>query len=182
MSSPPSAQLRTGAGTHTPQPRVLARWLTASAPTNDGGYGSPRARGRRIVWRVRTQWIATDSICRVQISNTTPRSRGAKRPDSFAGSFRRLLRLSAWKTGSDRRVVKTALLTSRPRDFHPRALPEPYVNLSIHTAPDVRPLPWHSGQWAKSVGFARRSRSNQSLAPLVQWTIRLYLRRAHRMT
>jgi hypothetical protein len=37
-------------------------------------------------------------------------------------------------------------LTSRPRDFHPRALPEPYVNLSIHTAPDVRPLPWHSGQ------------------------------------
>src|SRR5664279_4819208 len=70
----------------------------------------------------------------------------------------------------------------RPRDFHPRALPEPYVNLSIHTAPDVRPLPWHSGQWAKSVGFARRSRSNQCLAPLVQWTIRLYLRRAHRMT
>src|ERR1019366_8491640 len=66
-------------------------------------------------------------------------------------------------------------LTSRPRDFHPRALPEPDVNLSIHTAPDVRPLPWHSGQWAKSVGFARRSRSNQSLAPLVQWTIRLYL-------
>src|SRR5262249_26511112 len=23
---------------------------------------------------------------------------------------------------------------------------EPYVNLSIHTAPDVRPLPWHSCQ------------------------------------
>jgi hypothetical protein len=58
------------------------------------------------------------------------------------------------------------ILTSRPRDFHPRALPESYVNLSIHTAPYVRPLPWHSGQWAKSVGFARRSRSNQSLAPL----------------
>jgi hypothetical protein len=32
-------------------------------------------------------------------------------------------------------------LTSRPEDFHLRALPEPYVNLSIHTAPDVRPLP-----------------------------------------
>jgi hypothetical protein len=42
-------------------------------------------------------------------------------------------------------------------EFHPRALPEPYVSLSIHTAPDVRPLPWHSGQWAKSAGFARRS-------------------------
>jgi hypothetical protein len=37
-------------------------------------------------------------------------------------------------------------VTSRPEGFHLRALPEPYVNLSIHTAPDVRPLPWHSGQ------------------------------------
>jgi hypothetical protein len=27
------------------------------------------------------------------------------------------------------------------------------------------------GQWAKSAGFVRRSRSNQSLAPLVQWTM-----------
>ena len=43
--------------------------------------------------------------------------------------------------------------SSCPKDFHPRALPEPYVNLSIYTAPDVRPLPWHSGQWAKSAGF-----------------------------
>jgi hypothetical protein len=32
-------------------------------------------------------------------------------------------------------------MSSRPEDFHLRALPEPYVNLSIHTAPDVRPLP-----------------------------------------
>ena len=31
-------------------------------------------------------------------------------------------------------------MTSRAEEFHPRALPEPYVNLSIHTAPDVRPL------------------------------------------
>jgi NAD(P)-dependent dehydrogenase (short-subunit alcohol dehydrogenase family) len=32
-------------------------------------------------------------------------------------------------------------LSSRPEESHLRALPEPYVNLSIHTAPDVRPLP-----------------------------------------
>jgi hypothetical protein len=37
-------------------------------------------------------------------------------------------------------------LTSRPREFHPRALPEPCMTLSSHTAPDVRPLPWHRGQ------------------------------------
>ena len=32
-------------------------------------------------------------------------------------------------------------LASRPGEFHPQALPEPCMNLSIHTAPDVRPLP-----------------------------------------
>ncbi len=32
------------------------------------------------------------------------------------------------------------LLPSRPGEFHPRALPEPCVNLSTHTAPDVQPL------------------------------------------
>jgi hypothetical protein len=32
-------------------------------------------------------------------------------------------------------------VSSRAEEFHLRALPEPHVNLSIHTAPDVRPLP-----------------------------------------
>jgi hypothetical protein len=32
-------------------------------------------------------------------------------------------------------------MSSGPEDFHLRALPEPYVNLSIHTAPVVRPFP-----------------------------------------
>src|SRR5215472_13308673 len=32
-------------------------------------------------------------------------------------------------------------LSSRPEEFHLRALPEPCVTLSSHTAPDVRPLP-----------------------------------------
>ena len=73
-------------------------------------------------------------------------------------------------------------MSSRPEDSHLRALPDPYVNLSIHTAPDVRPFPWQSCQWAKSVGFARRSRSNQSRAPLVLRRNRLNLRRAQRMT
>ena len=37
-------------------------------------------------------------------------------------------------------------LSSGPEDFHLRALPEPYVNLSIHTAPVVRPFSRHSCQ------------------------------------
>ena len=36
---------------------------------------------------------------------------------------------------------RTTFVSSSPRDFHPRALPEPCMNLSIHTAPDVQPLP-----------------------------------------
>ena len=28
-----------------------------------------------------------------------------------------------------------------PGEFHPQAFPEPCMNLSVHTAPDVRPLP-----------------------------------------
>src|SRR6202049_4732401 len=57
-------------------------------------------------------------------------------------------------------------LSSRPEDSHLRALPDPYVNLSIHTAPDVRPFPWQRRHWAKSDGLTRRRRSNQSRAPL----------------
>jgi hypothetical protein len=33
--------------------------------------------------------------------------------------------------------VRCARGLSSPREFHPEALPEPYVNLSIHTAPMV---------------------------------------------
>ncbi len=36
--------------------------------------------------------------------------------------------------------------SSRPEEFHLQALPEPCLNLSIHTAPDVRPLLCHSCQ------------------------------------
>src|SRR6266446_5543265 len=79
-------------------------------------------------------------------------------------------------------VIAAVAVSSRPEGSHLRALPDPYVNLSIHTAPDVRPFPWQSRQWAKSVGFARRSRSNQSRAPLVLRRNRLNLRRAQRMT
>ena len=102
-------------------------------------------------------------------------------PLTHAEPAHHLVRLLGWFGHAVRNSIQPPL-TSGPEDFHLRALPEPYVNLSIHTAPIVRPLPWHSDQWARSLGFARRSRSNQSLAPLVRWRIRLNLRRAHLMT
>src|SRR5262249_45645159 len=39
------------------------------------------------------------------------------------------------------RVEKVGSLSSRPEEFHLRALPEPCMTLSSHTAPDVQPLP-----------------------------------------
>src|SRR5262245_23882321 len=40
-----------------------------------------------------------------------------------------------------RRACETSNMTSRPEEFHLRALPEPCMTVSSHTAPDVRPLP-----------------------------------------
>ena len=45
------------------------------------------------------------------------------------------------KAAGSRHCNESTLRSSGPEDFHLRALPEPYVNLSIHTAPVVRPFP-----------------------------------------
>ena len=41
---------------------------------------------------------------------------------------------------------------SRAVEFHHRALTEPYVSLSTHTAPSIRPFAYKSRQWGKSPG------------------------------
>ena len=38
-------------------------------------------------------------------------------------------------------AVPATKMASRPEEFHLRALLEPCMTLSSHTAPDVRPLP-----------------------------------------
>src|SRR5208282_6488376 len=53
---------------------------------------------------------------------------------------------------------------SRPRESHPQALSEPYVKLSPHTAPIVRPRPCKSRQWANKFGWCRAMRSSQCRA------------------
>src|SRR3954465_2682280 len=73
-----------------------------------------------------------------------------------------------------------AHLASRAGESHPHALPEPYVTLSRHTAPDVRPFPC-----GMENGFALAtellplpvgsgSRRNTA-APLVQFHYRTFL-------
>src|SRR6267378_3218174 len=76
---------------------------------------------------------------------------------------------------------KEAVLASRAGESHPHALLEPYVNLSIHTAPDVRRLTFRKRQWAKRFGSARTTRANQSRAPFGRGRSRLNLLRAQRI-
>ena len=40
-------------------------------------------------------------------------------------------------------LLKWLTLVSRPREFHPQPLAEPYVILSHHTAPIIQPWPGH---------------------------------------
>src|SRR5450759_1794217 len=55
--------------------------------------------------------------------------------------------------------------SSRPEEFHLQALPEPCVNLSIHTAPDVRPLAHAASGFASST-----SSSCRQLASVGRWS------------
>jgi hypothetical protein len=52
---------------------------------------------------------------------------------------------------------------SRPGEFRPEALAEPYVRLSPHTAPIEEP-PRNMNQWAKSSGERRETAISQRLA------------------
>src|ERR1700682_2266768 len=69
----------------------------------------------------------------------------------------------SWRqTGSGWPTVKTTRMSSGPEDFHLRALSRPYVNLSIHTAPIVRPFPWHSDAVGEELGI----RSTEPVEPI----------------
>jgi hypothetical protein len=62
-------------------------------------------------------------------------------------------------------MPQTTLWSSRPEEFHLQALPEPCVNLSIHTAPDVRPLAHAASGFASST-----SSSCRQLASVGRWS------------
>ena len=49
-------------------------------------------------------------------------------------------------------LVRLKVEASRAVEFHHRALTEPYVSLSTHTAPSIRPFAYKSRQWGKSPG------------------------------
>ena len=73
------------------------------------------------------------------------------------------------------------LLASHAEGFPLRVLLKPCVNLSIHTASDVRLPTLKTRQWGKSVGLTRRTRANHCFAPLERPRRRLNFRRAQRI-
>jgi len=99
-------------------------------------------------------------------------------PVSSAGNIAPALALYHHCEGPDQPGHEMA---SRPGEFHPQALLEPCLNLSVHTAPDVRPLTCSTRQCANRAGFARCIRANQSRAPFGRGRRRLYLFRAQRI-
>src|SRR5450759_3497727 len=54
--------------------------------------------------------------------------------------------------GNEEYALDMTRLSSRPEESHPRALPDPCVNLSIHTAPDVQPLAHAASSFTSSTG------------------------------
>ena len=70
---------------------------------------------------------------------------------------------------------------SHAKESRLRVLLKPCVNLSIHTASDVRQPTLKNRQWGKSVGLARRTRANHCLAPLERPRRRLNFRLAQRI-
>ena len=58
---------------------------------------------------------------------------------TLGASMRGFLRLANGPPSHDTFSRLFRQLASRPGEFHPQALLEPCLNLSVHTAPDVRP-------------------------------------------
>src|SRR5208283_2296151 len=77
-----------------------------------------------------------------------------------------------------RRICR--FLASHAEGFHLRVLLKPCMNLSIHTASDVRPPTLKTCQWGKSAGLTRRTRANHCFAPLERPRRRLNFRCAFR--
>src|SRR5260370_36755283 len=77
-------------------------------------------------------------------------------------------------------VLKAGNEVSGAGGSHPRALAEPYVTLSRHTAPIVRPRPKSRSQWANSPVWRRAMRSSQWMARVLCLRKDLNFRSAHR--
>src|SRR5665213_976201 len=120
----------------------------------------PRSRSRRTAWSPAEQphcykWLHASNVI-------------LERPPRRSFLLRRVL-------------GRMPLLASHAEGFHLRVLLKPCVNLSIHTASDVRLPTLKTFQWGKSVGLARRTRASHCFAPLERPRRRLNFLRAQRI-
>src|SRR5580698_4007920 len=131
----------------------------------------------------RVHFLVTDLdalwvIARIQFAAHDEACSGRCGCDQFDHCFSADQRLAA---PGLRDMAEQPMLSSRAGEFHPRALLEPYLKLSLHTAPDVRSLTCRNLQWAKRFGSQRTTRANHSRAPLGRRRRRLNLLRAQRI-
>src|SRR6202048_433435 len=89
---------------------------------------------RRLACWVRTPFDLAWPYSSARLQRTSSMSHGLCRRNQVGFRTRSDLASRSAAKGLSR-------LSSRPEEFHLRALPEPCMTLSSHTAPDVRPLP-----------------------------------------
>jgi hypothetical protein len=140
----------------------LARFGAAAARIEHGRGGLVRKQlGRGL------QVVEQPLVHRAQVE------RGPPHPVSQGGAVE-----PETLTGVDLRLP-VERESSGAAESHRRALPEPYVNLSAHTAPSIRPFAYKSFQCAKSFGVVWAARVSQARAPRGRCRKRLSLRCTH---
>jgi hypothetical protein len=127
--------------------------IVAGKPTNKAVLTAAEPAERRAGAEGNAQQQSTHRTqsreCASQALERTRRAASGAAPSLTQGGSRvREFRSHGSRRGavSNDRPYRTSyrvlrLVSSRAEELHLRALPETYVNLSIHTAPDVRPLP-----------------------------------------
>ena len=118
-----------------------------------------------VVGRIRSEFQQSRFLG-MQFQSKLPKSFGQCRPEPFG------VRL----------VLESQHEVSGPGELHPQALAEPYVNVSAHTAPSIRPPGRRPNeyQWANSRGSRPATPTSQCAARRWCRRSRLYFRIAHR--
>ena len=143
------------------RPRRWSGWRRNQVVSGRGGAGVSTAAARAP--RRQSSPACAPALDRSEFASLHPhltRFRTFQRKVDFVPLAQRLgcvpgPRRSLQSIASKRCGLSHCQKSSRAAEFHRRALPEPYVSLSTHTAPSIRAFTSSSRHWGKSPGVRR---------------------------